>query len=212
MAIAFDATSSAAGTASWSHTCTGTNRILIVGAYAATDVVTGATYNSVAMTLIGKTTFGAGRQGAYLFYLINPATGSHTVAITGGGTSKGIGATSLTGALQSGQPDSSATGTALGVTSPVVAATTVVAANCWLVGVEADGAGGETAGTGTTIRQTDGNGLVLADSNGTVATGSQSLQYNVGTTGVDRAWVTASIAEVAAAASFGSGLLLKGVT
>lgn len=175
MALALDATTSASGGSSWSHTCSGSNRILLVGCYANTDTVTGVTYNSVAMTLIGKTSFpGAGRQGAYLYYLIAPATGSNTVAVTGG---TGIGAVSYTGALQSGQPDSSAVSNPANATS-ITLSTTVVKDNSWLVCVTADGAGSETAGAGTTIRQTDANGLVLADSNGEVDAGSRSLIIN----------------------------------
>lgn len=204
MAIALDVYTAASGTSSWSHTCTGSDIILLVGAYALSDTVSSVTYNGVSMTLIGKTTFpGSGRQGAYLYYLINPATGSHTVSVTGG---TGIGSASYTGAKQTGQPDSSNTGTQTG--TAITMTTTVVASNCWLVGVEADPNGGETAGAGTTIRGTDGNGLVFADSNGVVGTGSQSLVVNHGNGA--SAWVVASIAPAASGGGETADTLMLG--
>lgn len=191
MAIALDATSDAAGAASWSHTCSGTDRILFVQAFSLSDAVSAVTYNGTSMTLVNKTSFpGSGRQGTYLYYLIAPSTGSNTIAVTGG---TGVGGVSYTGAKQTGQPDSSAVANN-GAATSITLTTTVVASGCWLVCAVADGAGGETAGAGTTIRQTDGNGLVLADSNASVGTGSQSLIVNFSST--VNAGVIASFAPV----------------
>jgi hypothetical protein len=198
-AIAFDTAVSAAAASSWSHTVTGSNTALVVQGYNLTDCSMTATYNGVAMNLIGKTSFpGSGRQGTYLFLLLAPATGSHTVALSCG---HGVGSSSYTGAAQTGQPDSSAVNITAGGTTPVVMTTTVVGSGTWLIGAEADGSGGETANAGTTVRKTDGNGLVLADSNGTVGTGSRSLSLNVGTTGANRGWIVLSLAAAAASPS-----------
>lgn len=203
MAIAFDASvlgpnTLAASPQTWSHTTSGTNRILFVGAISTADTITGVTYNSVAMTLIGKTSYpGVGRQGVALFYLINPTSGANTVSVTGSSTVSGF-SSSFTGAQQSGQPDSfAATNPADGAN--LVMTTTVVASNCWLVACEADGAGGETAGAGTTIRQTHSFALTLSDSNGTVGTGSQSLTINFASN--KRAGIVASFSPAAAAAT-----------
>lgn len=90
-AIAFDAKSDAgtpvanggsSWTASWSHTCTGSNLSLVVGTlYSTTSAaVNVATYNSVTMTN------GINRVDVYrisLDYLGSPSTGSHTVTISG---------------------------------------------------------------------------------------------------------------------------------
>lgn len=184
MAIAYDTTSNAAGASSWSHTCSGANRILFVQSYAINDTLTNITFDGLAMTLVGKTSFpGSGRQGTYLHYLINPPTGSKTISITG---ATGVAGVSFSGAEQSGQPDSSNSGTS-GTSTSISASTTVVKPNCWLIMASADAAGGETAGSGTTIRDTDANGLAISDSNGIVGTGSQSLNVSIGSSSV---WAT----------------------
>lgn len=85
MAIAFDAASEAgtpayATSLSWSHTCTGDNRILIVGLsffLTVTDVA--VTYNGVAMTLVDNAVGGNGGK-PWMFRLVAPATGSNTIA------------------------------------------------------------------------------------------------------------------------------------
>lgn len=182
MAIAYDSSSlgpnpPATAPQTWSHTCSGSDRLLVVGAVSLNDTVTGVTYNGTSMTFIAKTSYpGAGRQGVAMYYLLNPATGTNTISVNGSGNVTGF-ASSYTGVNQSSQPDSSA------VTNPANASsitmtTTVVATGCWLVAVQADAAGGETAGSGTTIRQTHPFGLTISDSNGTVGTGSQSLIIN----------------------------------
>jgi hypothetical protein len=136
MALAYDtSTNSGAfanqGSLSWSHACSGSNRILVVGVSgAAADP--SATYNGVSMTKLASHVQAA--QGAWnaLFYLINPASGSNTVSITWGGSgSPSAGAAvSLTGAKQSGQPDASGTQYATGNPSKAV---TSVADHCWFV-------------------------------------------------------------------------------
>lgn len=206
MAIALDTSTSAGGAASWSHSCTGSNLVLVVSCYAITDTVTSVTYNGVSMTQINKTSFpGSGRQGVYLYYLINPATGSNTVLVTGG---TGLGAASYTGAKQSGQPDAFASNSFSA--SPGTCNVTVVGTGCWLVGALADPSGSESAGAGTTIRATDANGLAFADSNGTVGTGSQTLTINYG--GGSAGMISASIAPAAVATTgYGYSMLMRGV-
>lgn len=85
MAIAFDAVSNLNGapssSLSWSHTCTGADRILIVGiAQRNGRSVTAITYNGVAMTLIG--TSGDTFTTISMYYLLAPATGANTISIT----------------------------------------------------------------------------------------------------------------------------------
>ncbi len=93
MAIAFDASSSGQGTQAGStvsstHVCTGPNGVLF--AYAFSTLASGsptATYNGVPMTqsqLINDT--GSELQTTE-FYLLAPATGSHTLTVTFGSTS-----------------------------------------------------------------------------------------------------------------------------
>jgi len=100
MAVAFDAVGPSGGGGAgssnptspltWSHTCTGTNRVLYVGVVIgdrnndADQAITGVTYNSVALTKIGSTIHtGANHFGFIeLWRLINPDTGSNTVSVS----------------------------------------------------------------------------------------------------------------------------------
>lgn len=204
MAIAFDSSSlgpnpPAGAPQTWSHTCSGSDRLLVVGAISLNDTVTGVTYNGVSMTFIGKTSYpGSARQGVAMYYLLNPASGTNTISVNGSGNVSGF-ATSYTGVQQSSQPDSSATFNPSNATS-ITMTTTVVASGCWLVGVQADSVGGETAGAGTTIRQTHPFGLSISDSNGTVGTGSQSLIINWSGSAAN-AGVIASFSPAAAASN-----------
>jgi len=91
MAVAFDAATdggaSGTTTKTFSHTCTGASRILIVYAQI-TGSCSGVTYNAVAMTKIGSEVLD-GTYGWYasFWYLVAPATGANDVVITGPGAS-----------------------------------------------------------------------------------------------------------------------------
>lgn len=90
MAIAFDAASPAnqytngATSLTFSHTCTGSDLILIVGVGMSGDASpTGVTYNGVALTQVpsGSVVFNTGYI-CELWYLVGPATGAHDVVIS----------------------------------------------------------------------------------------------------------------------------------
>lgn len=124
MTVAFDAVGpSSAGathaqsatspmTLSWSHTCTGSNRLLIVSVAvgpAASDANVSAltvTYNGVSMTSVGRVHSNAATAGfVEMFRLIAPATGPNTVLVTctfGGADSMSLsaGSVSFTGVDQ----------------------------------------------------------------------------------------------------------------
>lgn len=118
--IEFDAVSSDSGggdSLTFAHTCSGSNRLLVVGisisdSNSANRPVTSVTYNGVALTKIASVDTGAGTsERVEMWYLINPASGEHNVIINTTGILNFIsaGAISLTGAKQSGQPDASNT-------------------------------------------------------------------------------------------------------
>jgi len=158
MAIAFDASSQGSASATSvtvAHTCTGSNRILITGIWVqdpAGDVVTGVTYNGVAMTQINKSINTATYGSVYLYYLIAPATGTNNVVVTKTGTDLAYAVSaSYTGALQSSQPNVQNVGTGSG-TSLTVSVTTTVD-NCWLVGYCKSAGGTLSAGANTFARQ-----------------------------------------------------------
>lgn len=211
MAIAFDA--SAGGTRfnvsgsslAWSHTCTGSDRILIVSlttyhpSVSGGDIVSGVTYNGVSMTLLGKDDAQTNEQ-FYIFYLVAPATGSNTITASfSSSTTFAWGVSgSYTGVDQTSPIDSSAFDAA-GQTarSLITATTTVVASNCWTVAGFFSNGGGITANTGT-LRQLSptSDRQALVDSNGTVATGSQSLSVNCNND--NTSWGILSLAEAGA--------------
>ncbi len=218
MAIAFDAnanglqiTGGSTFTLTYSHTCTGSNRILFVSAATVEDAggtpvtITGVTYNGVALTQIGTysaETPAPSAQMSSLWYLIAPATGANNVAISSSvNVFAIIGASaSYTGAAQSGQPDAFTVATPANTASFSQSAT-VVATGCWLMAGSKNDGGAASAGSGTTARVNAATGISMMDSNGTVSTGSQSL---VTTFGGSVNWVglIASFKPVAAGGGF----------
>lgn len=199
MPIAFDATgnggTSSATSLTWSHTCTGSNRILFVapqGLVSGTDNITSMTYAGAAMTKIAQVQIPTDRL-LTLWYLIAPATGANNVVINFTGNFMTGLSSSYTGASQTGVPDASNTGSTTG-TSLTVAVTTV-ANNCWLVGNLGNSSSTAVAGTNTfgrLIPPGQGNGFFDSNAAQTPA-GSHSLQTTFGST-VPLGGVVASIA------------------
>jgi len=69
-------------TISWSHTCTGSDGILIVATFdtGGTDRVTSVKYNSVDLKLFGRSDY-SGSFVSELWYLVNPDTGTNTIEV-----------------------------------------------------------------------------------------------------------------------------------
>lgn len=170
------------GTKNMSYTCTGSDRVMVLfckDGYQGTF-----TYNSISLSTVAAYS----TKDTCVFYLLAPSTGSNTIAMTTGNPGFPGGwryiATSYTGVKQSGFPDSSAAATA--TANPTTLNTTVVAPNCWLWGGgSVDTTANDAAGISRTTRQ-HGNysfggggqgGVVVGDSNGTVATGSQGFDF-----------------------------------
>lgn len=185
--IAFDAvykSETAPGLSlTYSHTCTGSNLVLFVGAHilSNSDFVSSITYNGVALTRVA-TVSSTGSSRTYLYLLIAPATGTHDVVVNVSSPIT-IRATSgsYTGAQQVLQPDASTTqSTASGTTQTVSLST--VADNCWMISFCAEGASNPTAGTGTTLRDST-TGRALGDSNAAIhPAGSYSMTWNASAT------------------------------
>jgi hypothetical protein len=191
MAIAYDNSTTAnafrtnASSLTFSHTTSGSNRLLVVGVHtvdANSRTITGVTYNGVAMTsLYEYSAFSQRRTG--MFYLINPASGANNVVITLSGATASPGtiegaAISFTGVFQTaaGFPDSNSKTDSTGTS--ISATTTANADQNWIVGVFSGDANAITAGVNTTIRSalTDADGgIAVADSNQAFLAGSRSL-------------------------------------
>lgn len=146
MAIAADAKSSSSGTGTssltWSHTCTGTDLILVVGVETSSaEAATGVTYNGIALTLIDAQDAAALFCRSELWYLIAPATGANDIVVTMAGSATYIvgGATSWTGVDQSTPLGTAAkaTGSASPATVDVTSAAgeVVLDAACAIAGV-----------------------------------------------------------------------------
>lgn len=180
MAITFDAasgrSSGAAPTLTFSHTCSGLNKILFVSSSASgSNSVTGVTYNSVAMTQIA--TVSVGTVNSYLFYLINPASGANNIVVSATGGTIFAAGSSYNGANQSGVPDSSATNSSSTSTS-VSQSTTTVSNNCWVVCGGICGNGGLSGGTNVTIRSSGATDQYIGD-NGSAKTPAGSITQTV---------------------------------
>lgn len=173
-------------TLTWSHTCSGSDRILLVSAFSNTMTVSGITYNGVPMTLLDV------RDSLNIYYLINPDLGANNIVVQFmgvGAYQNGGQAASYTGVDQTTPIDSTNFHFAPSDTTNI--STTVVGSGCWLVGFVA----GNSANSPTsdrTDRQSTNNGanldMGLADSNGIVASGSESMQFiatgSTGTIGI----------------------------
>lgn len=217
MAIAFDASATGvtgSGTSlTFSHTCTGSNLILVCYADHGSGVnITGVTYNGTSMTAVDTVLSGDGEK-MDSFYLIAPSTGANNVVISAASATLIIGASgSYTGAKQSGQPDTHTTDSATGTDDQVDCTVTVVADNSWgTMGVRGTGAGTSSAGANTFQRAANSGNVQLYDSNGTWAAGSHTLSATgVNASSGNGAACELTIAPVVAAAT-GSPAYLIGV-
>lgn len=186
-AIAVDANTGAyhLTTVTISHTTTGSDMLMLVGANStnASDPFVSLDYAGAALTAVNANANPHTTNWCYHYYKMAPATGANNVVLVSNNNWMSV--LTYSGVSQTGFPDSKATNTAVGTTFTVT--TTVVASNCWISmtcpGFNTDTT---TAGTATTMRGTGvDSGRQQADSNGTVGTGSQSLEvvYNVSSTG-----------------------------
>lgn len=179
MAIAFDSSSypATSNTKTWSHTTTGSDRLLIV-IVASMSTVTrpSVTYGGVSMTRIDDSTY----LNITGYYLINPTVGANNITISTSLTVFNAVASSYTGCSQITQPDSF--GYTYSSGTPVIASTTVAQNGCWLVGygyIQYTGNIPTLDSNSLTTRASRGynssqNIMFIADSNGIVSTGSNS--------------------------------------
>jgi hypothetical protein len=168
------------------------NFLVVVVATLGADDVTGVTYNGVSMTkAVQNDAMTGGLEHTALWYLANPATGSHTLAIsrTSFAYILAVGA-DYSGMATTGQPDNTGVNQASAAT--VTSSLTVNTANSWIL-VGACSYQPPTAGSGMTLRiaTTQFANPTLFDSNGPLSAGSQSFTIN-GTTAVVVAYASFS--------------------
>lgn len=172
-AIALDAGSISSTTASSvSLTVTGSNNYLFAsGGYSNGAGAISATYNSVAMTSSATQLWIGVSNPMNGMYLVGPATGTHTLAITSGSVAcMGI---NYSGCKQV-VPDAYTTTANTGASITITINTST--ANCWMIMYATSANGNLAAGTGATTRIADvGVAGGLLDSNGTITTGGYSM-------------------------------------
>lgn len=157
--VQFDAASNsgyqaAASTYSWNHTCTGTNRYLLVGIsmLSLAQTVTGITYNGVALKFLGSKNSVSGAARVEMWGLVAPATGTNSIAVTLSGAIASAGnASSYTTVNQTSPYEAfnSAQATNVGAADATVDVTTV-ANNDWCVDILATDDTAVTVGAGQT--------------------------------------------------------------
>jgi Tfp pilus assembly protein PilX len=188
-------------TLSWSHTVANqSSRVLVVGVTAknntsATCNASTVTYNGAAMTKISQNvTSTTPYVCASLWYLDNPASGTHTVSVTWSAslTNKSGGAVGLYGVKAGGPEASSSSSSTSGATSTSL---TTLTSNAWVVDVFGSGSAANNLApaAGQTVRWTQDSGA--AESSGTStkpvsAPGSTSVTWTQ--TGVTRSAAVAA--------------------
>lgn len=226
MAIAFNTTAdyvvpNNTTSDSFAFTCSsGSDRYLQVcvaqGQGSNADVITGITYNGVAMTRLATLAQAGGNNRVYVYGLVAPATGANNIVLARNADAQSGGwlfAEDFTGVDQTAVPSNTnnagATGAA-GVTNTI----TVAGGTSWVGGIGSNNYAQIVIDSGGTIRSNTQNvARCNFDTNGTVAAGSFSTVWSASGTGE---WNTISveIKAVAAAAAAGrpNNLMLLGVS
>lgn len=147
-----------AGTHTFGYACSGTNRLLLVGigSGASSDVITGVTYNGVAMTrAVGLS---PGGPSAYWYYLVAPPTGNNDVVVTlssAGGIN--VVAVQLTDAPQTGVVAATGGNGNGFASSPYAVSISGSGALCFSI-VHVAGDTGDLTPSGTSLAEFNGNG------------------------------------------------------
>lgn len=142
MAITTDATSESAYnsdalTVTWSHTVSGSDRLLVVGVsmslWDSPQEVTGVTYNGVALTRLRRDLVST-VMSSEIWYLVAPETGTHDIVVTKNDTEFGAkaGAVSFTGVDQTNPMNAHNGGDGDGLDNTVSTTVTTTVDDCFL--------------------------------------------------------------------------------
>lgn len=185
--IGFDATNNSHVNSTgmtFSHTCSGANRLLLVAIGNSTGTVNvgTVTYNGVTMTLLDYNNNGG------LWGLLAPTLGANNIVVSGY-ASQLITAVSAsyTGVLQYNLPDNHTAKGVIAGSSSVSQSITPNNPSCWVIGmISQQSSALISAGANTTVRGQNDNDrtVALADANATIWTPTlTTLNYNSGSTG-----------------------------
>lgn len=184
MAIAVDATSEGYANSTsltYSHTCTGSDRVLTVAlwTFPSGDTVTGITYNGTAMTKLGTQSADAGGY-TNLWGIANPSTGANNIVISMSSSQVFATSASYTGCNTTTPfPDTEAGGSGSGTS--LSASISISVNNSWLILAGRSPSRVPTAGANTIVRKTNGtsgDAGWLLDSGTAMGTGTQSLNWS----------------------------------
>jgi hypothetical protein len=158
----------------------GSNRLLVANLIGdpSIDDISSVTYAGTSMTLIGKARAPSGNW-QYLYYLLNPSSGSNKVVVTAGSAHYLISqAASWYNVRQSSQPDASTTNTAAATNTSITTSLTTVATGSlvvqglWAYGHLAAGAGATPILTDTAL---DGAGIFVSSGSPVSPAGNVSM-------------------------------------
>ncbi|MDE2022413.1 MAG: hypothetical protein KGI71_05895, partial [Patescibacteria group bacterium] len=166
------------------------------------DDVTSVTYNGVSMIQAKKLNH-SGTQWEYVYYLLNPASGAHTLQanFSASVASTCLDGLSFTGITQSGQPDATNTGIGTQAGGNVTTTITTVANNALAVVLARNNGGPFAAGTGLTANPSATTGHAIASYYSTSAltpAGSQSLTWSFSSGNTSYGWIDVSFSPSAA--------------
>lgn len=196
--IRFDAASSsgyeaALSSYSWNHTCSGTNRGLLVNiSVFAAGSVTNVTYNSVGMRFIRADTIGVYRNEVWA--LEAPASGTHAIAVTLSTSLTSIGTgTSYRAVNQTDMVQTSGAASGSGVSTPSVSILPVDDAS-WVWSGLTTSDGTETVGGGATQRANNAGALgtgAISDLGPISPASTQTMSWSAVT--ITDSWVLAGV-------------------
>ena len=215
MAIAFDAKTAPSTTAgtphTFSHTCTGTDRVLYVFGHdtntAGPTIVTGVTYAGVAMTKVVELDANASfnDRAITMWRLVAPATGANNVVVSAAGANNlRFASSSYTGVDQTTPENGTDTSTGTSVATISTDITTSVA-DCWMLQFSKDQNGNRTYtnSTGDNIRNnTDAGGHMFCDTDASFSAGLNTITNTMTSTSLGA--LAVAIRPVAAATNTGN--------
>lgn len=204
MAIAFDNVIQTNSTStSYSYTTSGSNRFLVLYVVTATVTAVSATYNGVSLTAQINQQWVSQNNWTQALTLINPTSGSNTLAITGSPLISTL--ASYTGVSQSGQPEvkGSTSGTSANPSRSIITLTN----NDWALFVVGSSSGTPTGYSNVTQRGSSlMNGLDCGDSNSAITPAGSYTQS--ATLSGSSAWAVGQIA-IAPSVSVATGSMFS---
>lgn len=152
----------------WQHTCSGKNRLLIVGCFGSgADQITSITYNGIAMQRVDLIQQPSDRF-MYIYTLINPPEGAHDVVVSASASIAISGkSVSYTGVRPYPLVDVKVKGT---LTGQIAFSQTLTPTkkNCWTFLIVKTGSASQIRAKTGCVMRASGNDLGLFDSNGVI--------------------------------------------